>query len=88
MVISQKTKNIFNKLYLVLRVAYCVGNKIDYNYVVGAQCLPVRIRTQTGIVPLPYYCLISPVGTMHRAPTLLFCVLFGLQTYCKWQTDN
>ncbi len=37
MVISQKAKNIFNKLYLVLRVAYRVGNKIDYNYVVGAQ---------------------------------------------------
>ena len=31
-----------------------------------------QVRTQTGIVPSPYYYLISPVGTMHRAPTLPF----------------
>jgi len=34
----------------------------------------VRVRTQTGIVPSPYSYLISPVGTMHRAPTLPFYV--------------
>jgi len=37
MVISQKAKKIFNGLYLVLRIAYRVGNKIGYNYIVGAQ---------------------------------------------------
>jgi hypothetical protein len=94
MVISQKAKNIFNRLYL-----WCVADNFIVNYdflviimFVGAQCLPVRaclcvyarrqVRTQTGIVPLPYYYLISPVGTMstcacthadrHRAPTLPF----------------
>ncbi len=30
---------------------------------------------------LPYYYLIYIVGTIHRAPTFLFCILFGLQLY-------
>jgi hypothetical protein len=93
MVISQKAKNIFNRLYI-----WCVADNFIVNYdslviimFVGAQCLPVRVRTQTGIVPSPYYYLISPVGTMstcacthadrHRAPTLPFCLLFGLQPH-------
>jgi len=98
MVISQKAKNIFNRLYI-----WGVSDNFIVNYdslviimLVGAQCLPVRaclcvpacaclpvrVRTQTGthadryaqtgIVPSPYYYLISPVGTMHRAPTLPF----------------
>ena len=44
MVISQKAKNIFNRLYI-----WCVAD----NFIVN-------------------YDLISPVGTMHRAPTLTF----------------
>ena len=51
MVISQKAKNIFTRLYI-----WCVAD----NFIVN-------------------YDLISPVGTMHRAPTLTFCLLFGLQ---------
>jgi len=65
MVISQKAK-----IFSTGCILYRVGNKIDYSYVVGTQ----------RIVPSPYYCLIPPVGTMHRAPTLLFCVFFGLQS--------
>ena len=53
--------------------------------------MPARrqVRTQTGIVPSPYYYLISPVGTMHRAPThyLLRVDLVSTQQMAIWLID-
>ena len=73
MVISQKAKNIFNRSYI-----WCVVDNFIVNY--DFLVIIILLGAQW-IVPSPYYYLISPVGTMHRAPTLPFCLLFGLQSY-------